>query len=581
MEDILRETAGLHSGTINIILMKRDITRLIWKIFTVASLCMCTGAVTYAQEYVAPSVNISKDKVRINGKIFYSHVVLEKQTLYSISKAYDVSLDELYKYNPTILESGLKKNSILLIPVEPESRPSEIAKEQVTEMEEAMSVVPEMESTDTQQDSYSTYTVKWYDDLESIARQFGVSEDVIITANNLKNRQVQRRQKLKIPARGTQILYGQSETVVWDNTTVGQKPGSSLRTGFFQNIFNKSIDVVLLLPFKATGTQSSRNNMDFYSGVLMAARELAEKGIETNLKVYDIADGSFGTSKYELEAADIIIGPVSAGDINRLYSYAPSVKCVISPLDPRAENLIFTHKTLIHAPSSQYFQYTDMVSWIKEDLVPGDKLVVISEKGARKNDEGARIKTVIDSSHVVYTPFSYSILEGREIYNSLSKVMTSTGTNRVVIASESEAFVNDVVRNLNLISHNKQAIALYAPSKIRSFETIEVEHFHNIGLHVSMSYYTDYEEQDVKDFLMEYRAIFKTEPSQVALQGYDIGMYFMNQCAENGENWVKKLPDNPAEMLQSRFNFLESGRNRGIRRIIYGKDYSIQTIDVK
>ena len=72
---------------------------------------------TWAQSYVAPPVTISKDKVKIDGKVFYSHIVLEKQTLYSIKNAYNVSIEDIYKYNPSVQENGLKKNDIIIIPV--------------------------------------------------------------------------------------------------------------------------------------------------------------------------------------------------------------------------------------------------------------------------------------------------------------------------------------------------------------------------------------------------------------------------------------------------------------------------------
>ena len=105
--------------------------------------------------------------------------------------------------------------------------------------------------------------------------------------------------------------------------------------------------------------------------------------------------------------------------------------------------------------------------------------------------------------------------------------MTTEGTNRIVIASESEAFVNDVVRNLNLLIFNNIDVVLYAPSKIRSFETIEVENLHNTSLHVSLTYHIDYESENVKSFLMRYRALYNTEPTQFAFQGYDIARYFL------------------------------------------------------
>ena len=70
-------------------------------------------------EYKATPVTISRDRVRNNGKLYYSHVVLEKQTLFSIAKAYGVSIQDIYDSNPTLkLETeGLKTYQILLIPV--------------------------------------------------------------------------------------------------------------------------------------------------------------------------------------------------------------------------------------------------------------------------------------------------------------------------------------------------------------------------------------------------------------------------------------------------------------------------------
>ena len=69
-----------------------------------------------AQEYTGSPVEISKEKVKVDGKVCFSHIVLEKQTLYSISKAYGVTVDDIYRFNPSLHETGLKKNSIIIIP---------------------------------------------------------------------------------------------------------------------------------------------------------------------------------------------------------------------------------------------------------------------------------------------------------------------------------------------------------------------------------------------------------------------------------------------------------------------------------
>ena len=83
----------------------------------ILALSLTAGHALSAQDYSNTPVSISKEKVKVNGTVCYSHVVLERQTLFSISKAYNVSIEELYKYNPSVKEKGLIKNSIIIIPV--------------------------------------------------------------------------------------------------------------------------------------------------------------------------------------------------------------------------------------------------------------------------------------------------------------------------------------------------------------------------------------------------------------------------------------------------------------------------------
>ena len=253
---------------------------------------------------------------------------------------------------------------------------------------------------------------------------------------------------------------------------------------------------------------------------------------------------------------------------------------IVSPLDPKVESLAADNHNLIQAPTPAKAQYVDMTEWVKEDMAEGDTVVVITEKAFKQSEAAKLMMEVIDSSGIAYNPFSYNILEGRDVVDTLKVLMASQGTSRVMIASESEAFVNDVVRNMNLMLYEQYKVVLYAPSKIRSFETIEVEHFHKTNMHVSLTYYIDYEDQRVKDFLLKYRALFNTEPSQFAFQGYDIASYFINLCNRYGDRWTEMVDNAPQAMLQSTFRCKkidENGGyiNNGIRRIIYDDGWSV------
>lgn len=569
----------------------RKTLRIITAIIVMAA-AFSTPVRTAAQTYVPTPVTISKDKVRVDGVICYSHIVLERQTLYSISKAYNVSIEELYKYNPDLKEEGLKKNGILLIPVQEETvaqNQKQVKDEgEVKRNDNSKKIEIKSEKKSSKKKDKKVHIVKWYEDLNVIAGKYGVSVEDLMKHNGLKNRRLKSRQKLLIPEAGEIIdipASDDSETVVETDAqedTINRQALFPLAKEEQKIPVEKNdIKVALILPFNASGTTSNRGSMDFYSGVLMAASEAAENGINIDLNVIDI-DNEIAPTSESFTGLDIAIGPISILDIKEALDVAPDSLMFISPLDPRAESLAETRKNLIHAPASQTSQYNDLINWVIEEKKPEDNLIYISEQGARSFGSVAQMKSLLDSSKVDYKKFSYSILDGREISDTLTALMAGNGMNRVVIASESEAFVNDVVRNLNLLIYNKQNITLYGSSKIRSFETIDVENFHDASLRVSQSYYIDYNDKRVMDFLMKYRALYNNEPSQFAFCGYDIASYFFEIIHKYGDEWKDSLGKVEAEKLQARFSFIQtrSGgwKNTGIRRSKYEKGWKVEFI---
>ncbi len=553
------------------------------KVLTTLILAVAVSYSACAQEYDDEPVNISKEKVRIDGQVCYSHIVLEKQTLYSICKAYDVSIEDIYRFNPSVKLDGLKKNSILIIPVSSNNDKKE------EEQPEAKKAAEKKAVATTGQPRRKIHTVKWYEEIEGIEEKYGVSVGAIMQANNLKSRKLSKRQRLQIPLPGEypDESVPESEEIVTaaDTVAVSDSLQEDERKSLFPNIFfpKKNISVSLLMPLKATGSTGSRQNMDFYSGVLLAVYDMQKEGISTELNVYDVADGNLPTDASAIRNSDLVIGPVASGDITRMLETESDIKALISPLDPRAEDIAYANKAMIQAPTPHSVQYNDLVSWIKEDMKPEDRVLFITEKGARQTDATLGMTAAIDSLGIEYKSLAYSILEGRNVTETLAYLMSETSTNRVYIASESEAFVNDVVRNLNVMIHQKYDVVLYAPSKIRSFETIEVENFHNTNMHVSTGYYIDYDNPEVMEFLLSYRALYNTEPTQFAYQGYDIAKYFIGLCSKYGNRWMEKLDEGEeSSMLQSTFRFTgtpDGGYlNNGVRRIIYGENWSVEKI---
>lgn len=541
-----------------------------------------------AQEYTQPPVVVSKEKVRnSDGKVYYSHVVLEKQTLFSISKAYGVTVDDIINANPTmnLRTEGLKKNAIILIP------------DTGTLPEAAPQTAPAVQTPENP-DDFISHTVRWYEDINDIAKKYGVSVEVIMQANNLTSTKLKNRQKLLIPKDPVRFLAErhpaepkqleirvedlsslvvppEEEEPEEEEEVVEQEPQG--RRWRFPNIFGSTrkstVNTVLLLPMR------NSTSMDFYSGFLMAVKELGEAGVGSELSVYDVSNGALPVTASRLEEADVVIGPIAPADLTKVLDLTGNRTVVVSPLDQKATSLLPDHRNLVQAPASLAAQYEDVIRWVREEKGAGDKVTVISER----NNAQSEFYTMIEQSGLEFTPFSYSILQGRSIVTSLGNTLSRDGVNRIIVDSESEAFVSDVVRNLALLQHNRYELVMYSPSKIRSFDTIDVENLHSVSLHVSMSYFIDYDNAKVRDFLLTYRGLYGTEPNQFAFQGYDLAKYFIQAVADNGDAWIDRLENlDSTQGLQTDFHFLDVRGgglvNHGIRRAVYNPDYTIRFV---
>lgn len=552
---------------------------------------MCFDANAQDNAYVATPVTISKEKVKDKdtGKIYYSHPVLAKQTLFSISKAYGVTLEEIYEANPSLhLDTQpLQQYQILRIPDKSSESSVQEPQKTVTAPASTTAVqVQEPQPSTAGSGDYMMHTVKWFEDLDAIAKKYGVSPEAIMRANGLSSPTVSRKMKLKIPLDGSYDIAEENAPAA----TEAEEQKSILEeitetvTETAESIFNfgnREVDASLIMPFNASKSPSD-NNLDFYSGVCLALRDLQNEGIKAELSVYDCANGTMPVTEERFEKSDLIIGPVSTTDITNALNICSSTP-IISPLDPKSAELARTYPNVIQVPTPAEVQCADLIDWLKQEMRSGDKVILFTEKGATPTANAASLIKILSESGVSYSTINYGILEHRNIASSLESLATANGTNRIVIASESEAFVNDAVRNINLLVYKKFNVALYGLSRIRNFETIEVENFHTTNLHVSMTYYVDYDSPKVQRFLMAYRALCKAEPGPFAFQGYDIAYYFIKNCSKNGRNWTNRLGNGVERGLQANFRFVQTENggliNNAVRRIIYCDDFSIKTVN--
>ena len=619
-------------------------------------LCLVLSPALSAQEYVATPVKVSTEKVRLNGKVYLSHPVQERQTLFGIAKAYGVTVEDLYKANEGLEEKGLQTGTTLLVPIVEGAASA-------TRTEAAPQAAP-------QEQSFVEHTVMWYEDIEDIASLYGVTPEDIMQANGMRTKKVTKRQVLKIPAKSgmksatVQTVQTTQATQAEPKKEVAQKaedkpvPPPTLPTlddpvikdpemvsagkykplkvdkvkvkkadilppeiptlgdpeiadpeiaaGNYdpltvnpvtvdpaQALAGKeeeeedddrildwltgkgSVEMGLLLPFNAAG-RASETNMDFYSGVLAALRDLEAAGIKATLNVYDLQDGV--PSALELGKNDFILGPITTTDLTTVLDRTDGRVPVVSPLDQRAADLADARPGFIQAPSSVDSQYTDLAAWAADDLQRDDRIILVTEKVNGSTAPAVGVRNALVDAGTPYEGVSWTVAEGRSLPAALTSRLTKTGVNRIIVASEKEAFVSDMVRNLVILLGRGYKVAMYAPSKVRTFETIDGSTYHQNDLHICSPYFADYDTPAVKSFVRTYRALYRTEPSQFAFQGYDLTHYFASLVSKYGNRWTRAITRVDESGLHTDFHFEKtpagSFRNTGIRRIVYKTDYS-------
>ena len=610
--------------------MKHRFLALCWSLVCLAG----AAPAAYAQDYQPVPVTVSRSQVSLNGKLYYAHIVLERQTIYGITKAYDVTEEDLYAANPMLAEEGLKAGTVIYVPVE-KGKPA-VTKEKPVEKEKPV-VVKETKPVVTKekpakekpakekpavvdtkpepvvnQDGFIEHTVKWFEDIYDVASAYGVTAQEIMDANGLRSSRISKRQTLLIPVtekakesvkkRASNHTVTEPETVtpeqadvsgqvvlIEDEPAIAQpeekaeekaadEEAEDARPNWLTG--NGTAQIALILPFNAAG-KYSETNMDFYSGVLMALRDLEREGVKATLNVFDLQAGI--PSSYDLGKNDFILGPITSNDLTSILGVTGGSVPVVSPLDQRAGELAEPHEGFIQAPSSADSQYAELAAWVKEDCDREDRIILVTEKtsnGSSAPAVGVRNALVADGTS--FEGVSWSVGEGRSLPASLTSRLTKGGVNRIVVASEKETFVSDIVRNIGILLGRGYKVVMYAPSRVRTFETIDGSMYHQDNLHICSPYFADYESDTVKSFVRTYRALYRTEPSQFAFQGYDLTRYFASLCAKYGTRWTRVLDQVTGSGVHTDFRFVKvrngSYRNTGIRRIVYNTDYSTELV---
>lgn len=573
------------------------------------SFAISLPATTYAQV----PVTISKEIVKVNGKLMYAHGVKKQETLYSISKAYKVTIEELQKYNPA-LANGLKEGTLLYIPVNPEEDATVKTADNEKSAKNNKDADNSIQSSKNQSanvqgstngkpvgdNKYIVHEVKWYEDLDDISNEFHVDKNVLIKENNITDPTLKGVQTLRIPIAAINSKSTDSAASGKKNNSQAASKQDNSAVSNKQEIAERNVNagnenvaagsvpvkVAIILPLNSKSAKPNTNYMDFYAGALLAINDLKESGANVTVNTLDQSEFSSSQAMInsgKLTGCNLIIGPVRSSSIRDFIPYINKHAIpLVSPLDPSADSLVNKSKYLFQVPPTVNTQFRNLVMEAKNEYEtsPNGNVVVIYQNGGNDKWAANEVMQLLKKEGIKFTEIAYTILQGRTIGSTFKQKIAADKENIVIVPSYNEAFVSDVLRNLDILEMNDK-ISLYGTPKWRSFEAVDVSEYNKFELKLSMPYYVDFSNEDVQRFTKQFRALYNTEPSANSFNGYDVTKFFSLQIINglnsgiNNEDELEK-----GEMLQQSFEFRRKNSNAGFENvsttgITYKTDYTV------
>ena len=622
------------------------------------------------------TVHRSEDKIILEGKVYYIHIVKEKETLYGISRAYNVSQKVIAAENPDVF-AGLRVGMYLKIPADPvldeslETRETEeyfthIVREgetlyflsrkygiDVLEIERAN---PEVNITELPvnqvlkipkrrqpapvqkrfpADSFIYHYVKAGETLYSLSVQYDVSIEEIKEINpELRWGELQYDAYIKIPRPSeipTDPITLQGDTLAVDSLaiepdTLGIPFWSEVRwrrirpepvrgtihvamllpLDLYWDVETDTLDFQELDPEGLLDKEDDENDMinpriigylEFYEGALLAIDELRDRGYSVTLYVFDTERSRERTGeilrKWEMEEMDLIIGPVNFWNLEIVADFARRHEIpMVSPFSSDREIVRYNPYVFQVTPSYD----VEFKSWAEYLSDYYDKTIIVFHDGDSteyhrirllKEELFMKIEEKADLEDVVFK----EVVMNDSVFVDMNHVLTQDGENLVVVPSDNEAYVSNVISPLFYLL-DQYDIEVAGMPQWNKFRNIDLEYFHKLQMSYFTSFYVDYEKPEMKEFIQRFREVYYTEPYRVSPRGYNLSVYgydlvsaFVEAIGEYGEHIIYFADEMEADPILGPYKFQRINDfgghvNAYISIIKYSPDLNIRQLEL-
>lgn len=495
-----------------------------------------------------------------SGSTIITYTAKQKETLYSISKRHGLKVDDLINANPELRTTPLKEGQTLRIPQASASTTPQ------TPTRPAAPTTPTTSPT-TPKAQFVSHKVAPKETIYGISRRYNVSTEAIIDFNpDLKNG-LREGSTIIIP-----IL----------------EPASSTQTSTLQNTNRVSVGIVL--PFMNKSDGQSARFLEYYEGFLLALQEMKTKGLSANMYVFDIGSET-GTEKlkslldtYEMKYLDLIVGGVSESQIAIISDFArkQGIKYAI-PFPTKTNDVEYNQYVFqINAPHSVLY---NNVAKTFATSFPNANVIYLTESDS--SEDRTDFINALNEALPRAGMIANKVTIDNNTKSKLADLLDASRRNIIIPASASLKTLQKVLPVLSSIRDENSAvqISLFGHTDWQTYTQYKKD-FARYDTYIYTPFFLNDTDYRSSQFIATYKKWFNnknlinTYPKYGVL-GYDTGLSFLTALAKYGKNFESNTNSMATSSLQTPFLFKketsQSGyMNNGFYLVHYKADGTIE-----
>jgi LysM repeat protein/ABC-type branched-subunit amino acid transport system substrate-binding protein len=560
-------------------------------LFSTLYFVLCAGS-SFAQEKESTEIHKTKSSATIGGINYYLHTVEKGQTLFAIAKFYKIEVNDLVIENPEAID-GLKPGQVLKIPIQKKKIvKSEVVDTSncivhvVEKGQTLYSITKQYNVTDDVLKKLNPELLNGLKTGQKIlipsnkpkieSTPVVATTSTTTTTTNLKEGTIvtQNIQKIEAADRisASSIYKGE----------IKEEYNVAFFLPFHADEAN-AIEMESLLKGESQLPNKTNVALQFYEGALLAIDSLKKLKLNAKIFVFDVDDSDSVNmltllKKPELLAMDLIIGPLYGSSFMPVAKFAKENGiAIISPFT-QVNKILFENPYVCKVSPSITLQIEKMATYVV-DSFQTQNIVLVNGGGLAKDISfyNSFKKTANDLLVQRGALKADSIHEAKGL-GGLQAMLSTTKVNVVVLPSSNQSFVTDFISKLYSM-RDKYKIVLFGLQSWMNYDNLDFEYLNGTSLHIPSNHFIDYDNIVTQNFVKSYRDRFKTEPELYSFQGFDVTYFFLNALKQNGSGLLNNLTQLKYTGIESNYEFSQFPVDSGFENkhvfIVKYQDYKL------